>query len=165
MSRLKINTIVFPSACRSSLSSVNCIFKFPAVFYPSKINQNLPVYNKRNGYWVLDQGQSSGLIVSSICWNLMPFKLCEWSTSFFLDQISLIYRESFSNGMELRGWFYLFWLKMFEFLYHLLAPGTPRNGWVFTDTKNKSINMKFVGLYFLLVLQSLLSWNIFYEIR
>lgn len=53
-------------ACSSSLLSVNCIFKFPAAFNPSRINQNLPVYNKWSGYWLFDQRQSSGFIVSFI---------------------------------------------------------------------------------------------------
>lgn len=77
---------------------------------------------------VFDQEQSSGFRVPSICGKLMSFNLWEGSTSFIVDQIPLIYRESFSNEMELQAWFYLFWLKMFEFLCHSLPQGLHRMG-------------------------------------
>lgn len=57
--------------------SKNYIFTFPSAFNPSRINWNLSVYNKWNGYWVFDQEQSSGLVISSICWNLMSFNFWE----------------------------------------------------------------------------------------
>lgn len=117
-------------------------------FNPSRIYQSLPVYNKWNGYWALDQGQSSSLIVSSICWNLMSFNLWEWNISFLLDQISLIYRRRFLNEMELQGWF-LFVLAQNVCIFISLAGPRASTKWViFTDLKNKSIDMRLCWFVF-----------------
>lgn len=57
--------------------------------------------------------------------------------------------------------FYLFGLKMFEFLYHLLAPGAPQNGWFLQIWKINQLIWEFVGLYLLFVLQFLSSWDMY----
>lgn len=95
-----------------------------------------------HGYWVFDQGHSSGLAVSFICWNLMSFNLWEWSTSFLLDQISLIYKGSFLNGMELQGWFLFAWAQNIWVFISLACPRGSTEWVIFTDLKNKSIDMR-----------------------
>lgn len=159
----EIDLVFSECACGSGLFSMSCIFKFPAEFDPSRVNQNLPIYSKWNGYWVFDQGQSSGFIVSSIFWNLMSFNLWEQNRSFLLDRVSLIHKGSLLNEMELQGCFLFVLAQNVWVLYHLLVPGALQNRWFLQIWKINQSIWEFVGLYLLLVLQSLLSWDIFYK--